>query len=117
MTRSATRKRKVTAKQKTAAKTATSKRFFWPGVAITVLSLALGLAFFRSNRTEPDSLGAQKGATGAVAEAKKVEYEVVGSYPHDPQAFLQGLVWHAGGFYESTGQYGSSTLRRVEFSS
>ncbi|MBA2449935.1 MAG: glutaminyl-peptide cyclotransferase, partial [Chloroflexi bacterium] len=29
-------------------------------------------------------------------------YEVLGSYPHDPEAFLQGLVWHDGGFYEST---------------
>lgn len=117
MTRSVARKRKATAKQKPAAKTATSKWFFWLGVALAVFGLALGLAFFRSNRTEPDSLGAQKGAPGAVTEAKKVEYEVVGSYPHDPQAFLQGLVWHAGGFYESTGQYGSSTLRRVEFPS
>jgi glutaminyl-peptide cyclotransferase len=44
-------------------------------------------------------------------------YEVVGSYPHDPQAFLQGLLWHDGGFYESTGQYGQSSLRRVTFPS
>ncbi|MCC6178531.1 MAG: glutaminyl-peptide cyclotransferase [Chloroflexi bacterium] len=44
-------------------------------------------------------------------------YEVVGSYPHDPTAFLQGLVWHDGGFYESTGLYGESTLRRVAFPS
>jgi glutamine cyclotransferase len=44
-------------------------------------------------------------------------YEVLGSYPHDPDAFLQGLVWHDGGFYESTGLYGESTLRRVAFPS
>ena len=30
---------------------------------------------------------------------------------------MQGLVWHDGGFYESTGQYGASSLRRVEFPS
>ena len=44
-------------------------------------------------------------------------YEVLLSYPHDPQAFLQGWVWYDGGFYESTGLNGESTLRRVAFPS
>ena len=55
--------------------------------------------------------------SGAVASPLQTPYEVVGSYPHDPGAFLQGLVWHDGGFYESTGLYGESTLRRVAFPS
>jgi glutaminyl-peptide cyclotransferase len=46
--------------------------------------------------------------------ARRLEYEVVNFYPHDPNAFLQGLVWHEGSLYESTGLYGHSTLRRVE---
>jgi glutamine cyclotransferase len=41
-------------------------------------------------------------------------YEVVESYPHDPKAYTQGLVFHDGTLYESTGQYGESTLRKVE---
>ncbi|MFN0085720.1 MAG: glutaminyl-peptide cyclotransferase [Blastocatellia bacterium] len=41
-------------------------------------------------------------------------YEVVASYPHDTNAFTQGLVYHQGVFYESTGLNGSSSLRRVE---
>jgi glutamine cyclotransferase len=63
--------------------------------------------------------GAGNPAADAVQEprARRLDYEVVKSYPHDPDAFLQGLVWHEGGFYESTGQYGKSTLRRVEFPS
>lgn len=48
---------------------------------------------------------------------EQVSYEVVASYPHDPKAFLQGLVFHDGGFYESTGQFGRSSLRRVELQS
>jgi glutaminyl-peptide cyclotransferase len=44
-------------------------------------------------------------------------YEVVASYPHDSKAFLQGLLWYDGGFYESTGLNGESTLRRVAFPS
>ncbi len=43
-------------------------------------------------------------------------YEVVEIYPHDPQAFTQGLVFDGGYLYESTGLYGKSTLRRVELS-
>ncbi len=34
--------------------------------------------------------------------------------PHDPDAFTQGLLFHKGVFYESTGLYGQSTLRRVD---
>lgn len=41
-------------------------------------------------------------------------YEIVKSYPHDGQAFTQGLVFRDGILYESTGEYGQSTLRKVE---
>jgi glutaminyl-peptide cyclotransferase len=40
-------------------------------------------------------------------------YEVVKTYPHDPKAFTQGLVWRDGFLYESTGEYEESTLRKV----
>jgi glutaminyl-peptide cyclotransferase len=48
------------------------------------------------------------------AEVPVYTYEVVESYPHDPKAYTQGLVFHDGALYESTGQYGESTLRKVE---
>lgn len=41
-------------------------------------------------------------------------YEVVKTYSHDPKAFTQGLVINNGFFYESTGEYGDSSLRKVE---
>ena len=41
-------------------------------------------------------------------------YEVVHAWPHDPNAFTQGLVFHDGKLLESTGQEGRSSLRRVE---
>jgi glutaminyl-peptide cyclotransferase len=40
-------------------------------------------------------------------------FEVVAAYPHDPDAFTQGLAIDAGVLYEGTGQYGASTIRRV----
>lgn len=41
-------------------------------------------------------------------------FRVVATYPHDPAAFTQGLVFADGVFYESTGLNGESSLRRVE---
>ncbi len=41
-------------------------------------------------------------------------YKIVNTYPHDPTAFTQGLVFHDGLLYESTGLEGRSTLRQVE---
>jgi glutamine cyclotransferase len=43
--------------------------------------------------------------------------EVVASYPHDPAAFTQGLAIDNGRLYESTGQYGASSLRLVDLES
>jgi glutaminyl-peptide cyclotransferase len=39
--------------------------------------------------------------------------QVVASYPHDVWAFTEGLLWHKGRLYESTGIKGGSSLRRV----
>ena len=40
-------------------------------------------------------------------------YRVVNVYPHDPQAFTQGLIYKDGFLFESTGLNGRSTLRKV----
>jgi glutamine cyclotransferase len=47
----------------------------------------------------------------------RIEYRVVATYPHDRNAFTQGLVYAGGALYESTGLYGRSSLRRVELKS
>ena len=44
-------------------------------------------------------------------------FTVVAAYPHDPAAFTQGLAIEAGQLYEGTGQYGASTVRRVDLAS
>jgi glutaminyl-peptide cyclotransferase len=41
-------------------------------------------------------------------------YRVVHAYPHDVQAFTQGLVYVDGHLYESTGLNGRSSLRMVD---
>lgn len=44
----------------------------------------------------------------------ELRYEIRRALPHDASAYTQGLIIHDGTFYESTGQYGESDLRRVD---
>lgn len=41
-------------------------------------------------------------------------YKVINEYSHDKKAFTQGLEYKDGYFYESTGLYSKSTLRKVK---
>lgn len=41
-------------------------------------------------------------------------YKVIDQFPHDPQAYTQGLIFHEGYLYESTGLRGRSSLRKVD---
>ncbi|HVE80041.1 MAG TPA: glutaminyl-peptide cyclotransferase, partial [Gemmatimonadaceae bacterium] len=54
------------------------------------------------------------GATAAGSGPASYTAAVVDSWPHDPEAFTQGLVYHGGHFFESTGLEGKSTLRRTD---
>jgi glutamine cyclotransferase len=44
-------------------------------------------------------------------------YKVLHTYPHDKDAFTQGLVFDNGVLYEGTGGNGTSTLRKVQLES
>lgn len=55
--------------------------------------------------------GAPVGAAPGHAAAR---YEIVNVYPHDRQAWTEGLVFRNGVLHESTGLYGRSTVRRVD---
>lgn len=50
----------------------------------------------------------------AMASIDQCKYKIVAEYPHDPLAFTQGLFFHDGRLYESTGRYGESTMRIVD---
>lgn len=41
-------------------------------------------------------------------------FRVVAVYPHDPEAFTQGLAYRDGVLYEGTGLYGVSTIRETK---
>ena len=40
-------------------------------------------------------------------------WTLVKAYPHDPKAFTEGLFFHDGALYESTGLEGQSEIRKV----
>ncbi len=51
------------------------------------------------------------------AEIPVYSYQVVNVYPHDRAAFTEGLLFHDGYLYESTGMNGASSIRKVELKS
>ena len=73
----------------------------WTLLVVVVIILVIPLFWMKDIRYE-------------VAPSEEVPYEVVSLYPHDSDAFTQGLVFHDGVLYEGTGLYGKSTLRTVE---
>ena len=86
-----------------------------PGRVVAALALAMLAVAGETAGPSPPMTAAQ--APSATQAARRLNWEVVRSGPHDSQAFIQGLVWHEGGFFESTGRHGQSTLRRVEWPS
>ena len=65
----------------------------------------------------PEPIAPEQGAPQqAVAQPQRVPVytlDIVARYPHDARAFTQGLLWHDGHLYESTGKEGRSEVRRV----
>lgn len=53
-------------------------------------------------------------ATPAETAPPRYGYRVISEYPHDREAFTQGLVYYRGFLYESTGRYGASAIRKIE---
>jgi glutamine cyclotransferase len=63
------------------------------------------------------ALGAQAPASrgrGAASPVPMLSYTIVHTYPHDRDAFTQGLQFVDGVLYEGTGLNGRSTLRKVD---
>ena len=78
---------------------------------VLAMVLAVGTAVATSPLRGPAREGGlQKPAPPAVPVYR---YKVVRTYPHDRQAFTQGLVYLNGFLYEGTGQNGQSGIRKV----
>ena len=77
----------------------------------SMLELVIALLLFPLSSCS--ALPGSPGPTTAQA-TPRYTYRVVNTYPHDPRAFTEGLVFGEGALYEGTGLYGASSLRKVE---
>jgi glutamine cyclotransferase len=77
----------------------------------TVLILFLSLATLNC-QTNPSASPGKNG--GDKQPIPTYSFEIVHTWPHDRNAFTQGLVFNDGTLLESTGEVGRSSLRRVE---
>ncbi len=62
--------------------------------------------------TQVANLSGEKSPTGE--KVPQYGYELINTFPHDTDAYTQGLVYRDGKLLESTGRQGKSSLRRVE---
>jgi glutamine cyclotransferase len=62
-------------------------------------------------------LGSPGAEAGGRREAPQYSYDIVRAFPHDAEAFTQGLLYYQGFLYESTGLNGRSSVRKVDLDS
>jgi len=74
-------------------------------------ALTAAVACWAAAASSTSTLSAQRAAATATPVSG---YRVVNAYPHDPDAYTQGLIFRDGVLYESTGRNGKSTLRKVK---
>ena len=79
------------------------KRQYLAGLFLVAVAILLGAAILIWQNDSPAN-------TAPVLYT----YDVIQVYPHDEDAFTQGLIFEDGILYESTGLYGHSTLRCIE---
>src|SRR5262245_58460672 len=78
------------------------------------MGFAVAAAVIPANALGPSADAFGQAAQKAPAAAAPVaRYRVVNAFPHDPQAFTQGLVYLDGFLYEGTGLNGRSSIRKV----
>jgi len=77
-------------------------------LALAVTAAIVSRRFGPATNPKPSVTGLETKAAGSVDG-----YEVVREYPHDKDAYTQGLIYLDGFLYESTGITGRSSLRKV----
>jgi glutamine cyclotransferase len=86
----------------------------WRALAAAAVLIGVVAVVYVSTMTRAPDASTPTAPVARQAGTPVLGYEVVREYPHDRAAFTQGLIVRDGFLYESTGQYGQSTLRKVE---
>ncbi len=88
----------------------------YPAPVVTETATAVAAAYpAPPPTTEPYPVATQPPSSmPTAAPVPNYTYEIINAYPHDPNAFTQGLIYEDGILYEGTGLNGESTLRETE---
>ncbi len=81
---------------------------------IVPLLLLLVLGISSCSNVQESRDGEQTAGRITSLSAPVYSYRIVNTYPHDQDAFTQGLVFENGAIYAGTGLYGKSSLRKVD---
>lgn len=76
-------------------------------------ALAISIAACNTDAPKQDVV-ILKDTTATEEVVKELGFDIVKEYPHDAAAFTEGLEFHDGVFYEGTGEYGKSDVRKTE---
>lgn len=91
------------------------KRIVWIFFAAALVLAACSNASSKASRTEAGKAPVRNETEEVKPLAvKRYGIEVVNEYPHDESSYTQGLFFQGDVMIETTGQWGESTLRRVE---
>ena len=77
-------------------------------------TLFLSCALLAACNNKPTPAATETKTEAAENVPAVISYDIVNEYPHDPTAFTEGLEYKDGVLYESTGQYGSSDVRKSD---
>ncbi|WP_289024263.1 glutaminyl-peptide cyclotransferase [uncultured Salegentibacter sp.] len=89
---------------------------------ISETSFTVALENPKLGRQKLEAIVFSEGETDTISDNLKIlnnqppkayTYKIVNKYPHNKQAYTQGLEFYQDTLYESTGQYGSSSLRKL----
>jgi len=75
---------------------------------LAVIAVLAMLPLAAASREAPDPFSQSQ-----ANQARVLSYDIVNTFPHDPTAFTQGLIYRGGHLFESTGLKGQSSLRKV----
>jgi glutamine cyclotransferase len=84
-------------------------------IILVIVLMSTYIAFYILN--DPKTPNAVLNSTihlGSSNNTSSYSYQIVNTFPHDQDAFTQGLVYEDGFLYEGTGLWGESELRKVE---
>jgi glutaminyl-peptide cyclotransferase len=90
------------------------RRPWWLLGAIVAVVAAVAIVRIGNGESQSEPRTRDVELTAGPTPPERLRVRVVNRYPHATDAFTQGLLWHDGHLYESTGRRGRSSVRRVE---